>query len=268
MFILASNRTKIMFNLELFDIKLETEFIGRNFVYINEISSTNSELLSGKSGFNKSGTVLFAEKQHSGKGRKDRVWYSEKEKNLTFSVLLNDSHYTACNINLINLAASLSVASSVENLFQLQTELKWPNDVLIKKKKLSGILLQTSSHGKKVEKIVTGIGVNVNQILFQGKYQVPPTSIKLETGKEMERENLLAEILNNFENNLFEIVRKPKSILNEWKSKCNMIGDKITITEGEKIKQGIFDDIDENGFILLKRNGKLETVHTGDVSIS
>ena len=79
-----------MFNFETFDIKLETDFIGRKFFHFNEIPSTNSELLSNKTEYTKSGTVLFAEKQIEGKGRKDRIWYSSKEQNLTFSILLID----------------------------------------------------------------------------------------------------------------------------------------------------------------------------------
>ena len=95
-----------MFELENFDIKLETEFIGRNFIYCDEIESTNTELLAGKQQYKKTGTVMLAEKQLAGKGRKDRTWHSARGLNLTFSILLMKDVVSGININHLNLAAS------------------------------------------------------------------------------------------------------------------------------------------------------------------
>ncbi len=255
-----------MFKLENFDIKLETEFIGRNFIYCDEIESTNSELLAGKQQYKKTGTVLLAEKQLAGKGRKNRTWQSARGLNLTFSVLLMKDVIAGININHLNLAASLAVASAIENLYQLKTELKWPNDVLIDKKKVAGILTETSIKGTKIERVVIGFGINLNQLVFQDDFNIPPTSLKLELGINIDRENLLAEVLNIFEELLIKLEEKPESILAEWRAKCQMIGDKITITENDKIKSGIFYDIDDNGYLLLKRNDAIEKIHFGDVS--
>ena len=255
-----------MFELENFDIKLETEFIGRNFIYCDEIESTNTELLAGKQQYKKTGTVMLAEKQLAGKGRKDRTWHSARGLNLTFSILLMKDVVSGINVNHLNLAASLAVASAIENLYQLKTELKWPNDVLIDKKKVCGILTETTIKGTKVERVVVGFGINLNQIVFQGDFNFPPTSLKLELGINIERENTLAEILNIFEALLLGLESKPKAILNEWRSKCQMIGDKITITENDEVKSGIFHDIDENGYLLLKRKDIIEKIHFGDVS--
>jgi len=255
-----------MFELENFDIKLETDFIGRNFIYCDEIESTNTELLAGKQQYKKTGTVLLAEKQLAGKGRKDRTWQSARGLNLTFSILLMKDVLSGINVNHLNLAASLAVASAIENLYQLKTELKWPNDVLIDKKKVSGILTETSIKGTKIERVVIGIGINLNQIVFQGEFNFPPTSLKLELGNNIERETILAEILNIFEGLLLELESKPQVILNEWRAKCQMIGDKITITENDEVKSGIFYDIDENGYLLLKRKDSIEKIHFGDVS--
>jgi len=82
--------------------------------------------------------------------------------------------------------------------------------------------------------------------------------LKLELGNNIERETILAEILNIFEGLLLELESKPQVILNEWRAKCQMIGDKITITENDEVKSGIFYDIDENGYLLLKRKIQLK----------
>ena len=256
-----------MFNLELFDIKLETEVIGRNFVYCDEIESTNSELITGKKLYKKNGTVILAEKQHSGKGRKERIWHSAKGLNLTFSILLTSESLAELNISHLNFAASLAVAEAIENLHQLKTELKWPNDVLINKKKVAGVLGETSIKGKNVERVILGIGINLNQIAFHGDFNFPPTSLKLELGTDINRENMLAEILNIFEALISELGKKPNDVLNDWRNKCKMIGDKITISENNDVKSGIFHDIDENGYLLLKKNNVIEKIHFGDVSL-
>jgi len=256
-----------MFNFESFDIKLETEFVGRNFIYCDEIDSTNSELLANRQQYKKSGTVLLAEKQLKGKGRKDRTWQSAKGLNLTFSILLAKDIVSDLNINQLNLAASLTVALAIENLYQLRTELKWPNDVLINGKKIAGILIETTFKGSKIERVVIGFGINLNQIVFQGDFNYPPTSLKLECDVNIARELILAEVLNTFEELLMKLQTESGSILEDWRIKCKMIGDKITITDGDKSISGTFYDIDDNGYLLLKRNEMIEKIHFGDVSL-
>lgn len=256
-----------MFNIEAFDIKLNTEFIGRNFIYADEVVSTNTLLLDKKNNYNSNGTVLLAEKQTKGRGRKDRVWYSAPESNLTFSILLTKDRLLFNSINFLNFAASLSVATAIENLYQLKTSLKWPNDVLINSKKTSGILIESISQGSKIERVVIGIGVNVNQNSFQGTFNYPPTSIRNELGHNVDREKLMAEILNNFETLIEKIKVDKKELLKDWKLRCDMIGEKISIMENDKEIFGIFDDIDDEGFLLLKTKDKIEKIHFGDVTL-
>ncbi len=256
-----------MFNIEVFDLKLNTDFIGRNFVYAEEVSSTNSFLLDKNSNYNQSGTVVLAEKQSAGRGRMDRVWYSQKDQNLTFSILLKGNKKFNQKINFINFAATLAIAISIENLYQLRTELKWPNDVLISGKKVSGILIESTSSGSKIEHIVIGIGINVNQPIFQGKFNITPTSIRNEINDMVDRERFLAEVLNNFEELLNKAIENGNFILREWRERCKMIGERITVTDGTNVQYGIFEDIDESGFLLLKSKDKMQKIHFGDVSI-
>lgn len=254
-----------MFNIEDFDIKLDTNYIGRNFIYCDEVDSTNSVLLSSKE-FNQNGTVLLAEHQTEGRGRRNREWLSSPGLNLTFSILLKGDFDTQ-NVNLINLGTAVSVAQAIENLYQLNVELKWPNDILITKKKIAGILLESTSKGNKISKLVIGIGINVNQPNFPGKFDIPPTSVRKEFHDQANREKLLSEILNNFEDMLTLLKKDEKKILNDWRGRCKMMGEKVKIIEEEKVKHGIFEDIDSDGFMILKIGDKKEKIHHGDVSI-
>ena len=256
-----------MFNFDLFDIKLETNTIGRNFIYLDEVDSTNSFLLDKINNICDDGSVVLTEKQTKGRGRKNRVWYSEKGLNLNFSILITNKYFFGKYFNLLNLGVSLAVANSIEKLFFVKTNVKWPNDVLINGKKTAGILLEANSQGSKIERLVIGIGVNVNQRSFNGDFNFLPTSIKIETKGNIEREKLLAEILNNFENMLLKIISKPKSILEDWRNKCSSIGKRITVDQDEKILTGIFENIDDNGFLLLRIKDKIKKIHFGDVRI-
>lgn len=254
-----------LFNIEAFDIKLDTEFLASNFVYCHEIDSTNDFLMKNNE-YKEHGTVLFAEFQTEGKGRKDREWYSNKGQNLTFSILLN-KNLKADKLNFYNFGAALAVGNAIENLFQLPVEMKWPNDVLISGRKVAGILCESVSHGDSIKKLVIGIGVNINQPHFQGRYPIQPTSIKIEFKREVSRERFLSEFLNNFENMIKRINEDPQKVLNSWKERCKMIGGKIRIMTDDKEEYGIFDDVDENGYLLLKQGAKIKKIHNGDIRL-
>lgn len=254
-----------MFNIEQFDIQLETEILGRNFLYFEEIDSTNTYLLTTREKL-KNGTVVLAEMQLHGKGRRNRNWESMIEQSLTFSVLLNDE-LESQQTNLINLATSLSVAQALENLYQLNVELKWPNDILVNRKKIAGILLESSSKGSKLEKMILGIGLNVNQPNFKGKFQVPPTSVRMELKKTVSREKLLSETLNLLEDNLITLDKNQNKILNNWRHRCKLIGEKVKIIDEKSERYGVFEDIDDDGYMLLKIRNTIEKIHFGDVSL-
>jgi BirA family biotin operon repressor/biotin-[acetyl-CoA-carboxylase] ligase len=213
------------------------------------------------------GTVVLAEKQRKGRGRLERAWESAKGLDLTFSILVNDRYCLKAAPAAVNFGTAVAVANAISSLFQLQTRVKWPNDVLINKKKVAGILIETSLIGNSLKKYVIGIGINVNQNNFQGDYRVQPTSIALEFGETVEREKLLAGFLNAEE--MFELANtNPGKVFDEWREKCDMIGDRITIDQNGKLVSGIFDDVDELGNILLTTSAGIQKISSGDLLIS
>jgi BirA family biotin operon repressor/biotin-[acetyl-CoA-carboxylase] ligase len=253
-----------LFNIEEFDIKLDTEIIGRNFIYFDEVDSTNSYLLNSKE--SKLGTVVLSEYQSKGRGRKQRNWIAVKDQALTFSILLN-SEIELKNINVLSLGSAVALVQALENLHQLKVNVKWPNDVLVEDKKIAGILIESSSKGSKLDKIVVGIGINVNQPNFTGVYNIRPTSIRIEHKKPVSREKILSEFLNRFEEMLIDLGNNKEKILNDWRSRSRLLGEKVLITENDIEKFGLFEDIDDNGFLLLRTKDGLETIQVGDVSI-
>jgi BirA family biotin operon repressor/biotin-[acetyl-CoA-carboxylase] ligase len=256
-----------LFQIEQFDIKLDTDIIGRNFIYCDEIDSTNNYLNEPRTSKHPNGTVILAEYQTKGKGRQNREWQSQKGQNLTFSILINDHEFLPKNLNIINLSAALAVALTIEQHHGLKATLKWPNDVLINSKKTAGILLESVYEGLKPKRLIIGIGINVNQVMFSNKFNLPATSLKTEVGKIVNREIFLAEYLNTLEGILRKTIKNSKSVLEEWRLHCDMIGKRVTLAENDSIRDGIFEDINDEGFLLLKVKNKTEAIHFGDVSI-
>jgi len=264
---MKQQKPEILFDLKKFDIRLETEWLGRSFLYLDEVESTNTFLMTKENEIDLNGTVFLAEKQTAGKGRLDRQWYSSKAMNLTFSFLVTDRAILSKPLIPINFALALSVAETIESLYQIKTNVKWPNDVLVGGKKIAGILLESTSSGSKINRLVAGIGVNVNQIHFQGSYMLAPTSIVNESGAEAEREKLLAELLNNIEDIINIAIKQPSIIFNRWRERCRAIGDKIIVSRDGKELHGVFDDIDNEGNLLLRQEDTILKIQYGDVSI-
>jgi BirA family biotin operon repressor/biotin-[acetyl-CoA-carboxylase] ligase len=119
-----------------------------------------------------------------------------------------------------------------------------------------------------MENIIVGIGINVNQPNFTGKFNIRPTSVRMELKKSVSRERLLSEYLNHFESMLEDWATNPPKLINDWKSRSRFLGEKITIKDGDEELYGVFEDVDENGYLILKTKDELRTIHSGDVTIN
>jgi BirA family biotin operon repressor/biotin-[acetyl-CoA-carboxylase] ligase len=186
-----------LFNPELFEKHLATSWLGRSFYFFEELPSTNSyaKQLNGEN--SQHGALVLTDSQTGGRGQYDRIWKAEPEKNLTFSLVFEPQK--AERFTLLTLACALAVSEIVNACTEVDTKLKWPNDILCNKKKLCGILTETQFSGNKLERVVVGLGLNVNQVSFEGELAKQATSLKMECGKEFAREKVLADILQKIE---------------------------------------------------------------------
>jgi BirA family biotin operon repressor/biotin-[acetyl-CoA-carboxylase] ligase len=199
-------------------------------LYLKETESTNlvaSELLSKINPPN--GFLIITDYQTAGKGQYGRVWQSEKDKNLLFSLILNQLNLQANQLFRLHLSTSLSIIRTLDGLGISQLKIKWPNDIYRNDRKLAGILIQNQLKGSLVEHSVIGIGMNVNQSQFPAELNA--TSILLETGIEFERE----KILENIRNQILEIMyMSPEnawdSLMNEYNSNLYLKNERIVLT--------------------------------------
>jgi len=246
-----------------FEVKkhLKTKYIGNSYIYLEECVSTNLYLKKNKKLPN--GTVAVAEKQSAGRGRKGRQWVSPKYKGIYFSLLLKKS-INITDLPIFSLIFPLAVMDVLRIYTNKKVYIKWPNDVYIENKKISGILLETEIEGNDINSLVVGIGININTSKEElGELTDRATSLFIEEGKIFNRSKILAEILNQLETNIENfskrevIERVNKNLL--WKNENVKILD--TDIEGRLL------GIDQMGGLVIETDKGQKTVYNGDLSL-
>lgn len=205
------------------------------------------------------GTIVIAECQTHGRGRLGRGWFSPKGG--IYLTLILKPEISPAYAPRINLMASIAVARAIRNLFGLKAELKWPNDVLIKGKKVCGILAEMEAETDVVKFVNVGIGINANTAVSQ--HEKRATSLKEELGKEVSRKEFLNSVLKEI--NRQQVLLTKGDLLEEWRDLSATLGRDVRIVApgGEIIGQAI--DIDTNGALILKADdGSLNTAIAGD----
>ena len=249
--------------------KLQTRFIGKTIHCFSEVASTNDLAKEMAAIGAKEGTVIIAETQTSGKGRLGRKWTSPKG-GIWLSTILRPK-LSAKDIPKITLMTSLAVAKAISQLFNLKTEVKWPNDVLINAKKVCGILTEANTRGDITNFVVVGIGINANIEYASLPKQVRKnaTSLKHELKREIDREQFLRVLLEKMEHYYVMLINgKFNPVLKEWKSLCGFLGSYVEVTSWEEKIEGWAIDVDENGALIIKlHDGTLRKVLSGDVSL-
>ncbi len=248
---------------------LITTTFGKVVFHFDTIDSTNIFAKTLSKYEAPHGSIIFAEEQTNGRGRLQRNWISPKGKNLLFSIVL----YPDFNVekrSLLPFAGSLAVADAIEIVTGLSSTCKWPNDVLVNGKKVCGMLLESSTGNTSLEKIILGIGVNVNQEEFPDDLKFKATSLKIESGVDVDRVVLLHKVLEELENRYEQLAHFPSSqLLNDWKMKALLFGKKITVLESEFSFVATAIDVAEDGSLIIQtEDGQKRNVFAGDVSLA
>lgn len=189
-----------MFNSDYYNTLLCTRWLSQNLLILSEVDSTNSYLKS-KPEQPIDGLVVLAESQKQGRGQSNRIWISDPGQNLTFSFYFNP--LSPKRLHTLTVIIAHSCVEALSKITGKQIKIKWPNDLIFDGRKVGGILVESELKGNVVEKLIIGIGINVNQIAFDPG--IPnPTSLKLLMGKDddLSREEVLANLCNTLETDL------------------------------------------------------------------
>ena len=195
----------------------ESLFVGKNILTYSKLDSTNnyaSQLL--RQSVISEGDVVVALDQTEGRGQRGNTWITEPGKNLTFSIVFTPKFLSPKQQFYLNKAVSLAIVDLLNDVLAINTCVKWPNDIYVGNDKICGILIESGISEHFITSSVVGIGLNVNQSVFEGLNNT--TSIKNLIGKEVELENLLKLLLINLERNYLKLKQNCKSFDREYLS--------------------------------------------------
>lgn len=266
-FTLLKNKPDIMNEMQIRE-HLHAKWIGNTIIYEEKMDSTNirAKRLGEQNAEN--GTVIVTQYQTAGRGRRGNTWISPVG-NCYFSLLLRPE-ILAERASMLTLVTALALAKTIRQVTDLETMIKWPNDIVVNSKKLCGILTESSTDLANIHYVVVGIGINCNQTEFSKEIAEMATSVRLETGKEVNRSKLLGTFLSMFET-YYETFLETEDLSKMLEDYNNLLvnrGREVKIIEKEKERILTAVGIDENGGLLVEdKQGKQETIISGEVSV-
>lgn len=244
-----------------FDVDAVSQALpGRFLLWLEQTDSTMRDAARLADAGCPHGAVVGAEHQTAGQGRHGRSWHSEPGAGLYFSVVLRLGLPNE-NLPIVTLASGLAVAEALAQFSGLAVDLRWPNDVLVGQKKISGILLQQQQ-----EALICGIGINVNQAGFPPEIRHLATSLLLETGRIFPREPLLAAALQSLDRHLEVLQQQGRTAILRLFARASsyVSGRRVVVEQGDQIVRGVTEGLDEDGFLILRRDdGKRELILAG-----
>jgi len=244
--------------------KLTTKFVGRNFFYYPSVTTTMDVARKAAKEGASEGTVVVAEEQTTGRARLGRTWINPPGV-VAVSIILRPEMSQLIRLTMV---AALATSRCIEKATGLKTTIKWPNDVLIRGKKVSGILTESALRGQSVDWAVIGIGINVN--FDPGAYAEIAdiaTSLSVELGREVSQLNVLVHLLMETEQ-LYLALRKGEPVCQEWREKLETLGKVVHVKTGTEVEKGLAESVDEDGALLLRRSdGTLVRIVAGEVTL-
>ncbi|MGA3164374.1 MAG: biotin--[acetyl-CoA-carboxylase] ligase [Verrucomicrobiota bacterium] len=248
----------------------KTKIIGRDVRVFEQTTSTNDVIEKLARDGVKEGVVVFAESQTKGRGRLGRKWLSPAHKGLWFSLLLRPD-LRPQEATQLTVASATALRRAIHSETGLNPEIKWPNDILVRGKKVAGILTEMSAELDRVQHVILGIGVNVNTGAgeFQPELRKLATSLKIESGRAISRADLATTILYELDRNYARVCAGGFAVLaDEWEAHCTTIGRNVTIQVGERRLRGRAESLSDEGALLLRtEHGHLESIIGGDVTL-
>lgn len=248
---------------------LTTKIFGKKVYSYRKVGSTN--LLGFRLAENEAeeGTVIVADEQSKGKGRMGRSWYSPPGLGIWMSLILRPD-IPPFKAPGLSICAGLALAQAILEMTGIEAKIKWPNDCLISGKKVGGILLELSAELDRINFVIVGIGVNVNHSPkdFPKNLTQTATSIKIKLGKKISRLALLTSFLEKFEKIYSDFKKNGLSPQREMiKSFSSLLGKKVSLKFGKEKIEGVAENIDENGSLVVKTKKGKKVVTAGEVTV-
>ncbi|KAF0818781.1 Biotin operon repressor [Bacillus sp. ZZV12-4809] len=249
---------------------LQTETLGRQIHHEESVDSTQK--IAHRLAYEgaQEGTIVIAEEQLSGRGRMDRRWHSPKSTGIWMSVILRPN-IPPPKAPQLTLITAVAVVQAIEELTDLSPQIKWPNDILMNGKKVTGILTELQADADRIISIIIGIGINVNQQLddYPDELKEVATSLSIEKGEKLSRAELIKILLGKLEN-LYKLYLEkgfyPIKLL--WESYAVSIGKNLTARTITGSIYGKALGITDDGVLMIEdSSGKVHHVYSADIEL-
>lgn len=258
-----------MYNKRELEQGLKTKTMGQSIYFYEETDTTNNRARELALEGAPEGTLVVAEKQTAGRGRRGKVWESPLGTGIWMSLVLRPQIMPA-EASVLTLLCGLATAEAIEAETALSAGIKWPNDILINGKKAVGILTEMDCEMSEVHFVIPGIGINVNTASFPPEIADIATSLYLECGKTVSRRRLVHKVLERLEEHYETFLRTGSftAMLEDYRKHCITLGKEVHVLGREPFFAEALD-ITPEGELLVRRadNGKEEVVFSGEVSI-
>jgi BirA family biotin operon repressor/biotin-[acetyl-CoA-carboxylase] ligase len=247
---------------------LKTKWVGKKIHHFHSLDSTNSKAYQLALNGAEEGEVVIAESQEKGRGRLGRQWFSPPFLNLYLSVILRPK-IPPHQASLITLMAAVATADAIQKFSGLLPLIKWPNDILLRDRKVAGLLNEIHSEMDRIHFVILGMGVNLNmdEQMFQKEIRTVATSLKNEMGETISRKAFLQFLLLELERWYTIFLREGSAvILKAWRDRAHIQGRWVKVTSFKESVVGIAMDVDSDGALILETtDGKRKRVVAGDI---
>lgn len=249
--------------------RLRTARLGRALYHFYSIDSTNEFALRliGHGRAVADGTLILAESQTAGRGRMGRTWHSEPESGLYLSLVLRPA-ISPGFAPLLTLGCAVALHNAIEKHTHLDVDIKWPNDLLVGRKKVAGILAEIQADLDRIHFLVIGLGLNVNHSQMPEDLAERATSLRMVSGHPHSRLDILLEFLDQFEA-LLERFREdgPGFVVSEWTGHSTFAnGRHVEIADGLRTIEGVTRGLNSSGALRVEiPSGRVEELYSGEV---
>lgn len=248
---------------------MESKWMGRKVLFLEETDSTNTEGRRQAEKGAADGTLVVAERQSAGKGRRGRNWSSPAGSGIWMSLILKPDLEPSC-APMLTLLAGLAVSLGIEDFCGIKSQIKWPNDLTLSGKKICGILTEMSADMEMIRYVVVGIGINVNTEEFPEEIGETATSLLIEGGQRLKRGGMIACIMKRMEEyyERFLVTSDLSCIGKEYEERLVNLDRQVLVLAPKGQYQGICRGINSNGELLVEReDGTVTQVMSGEVSV-
>ncbi len=250
--------------------RLETTWAGCELHYFDETGSTNIDAKNLAEQGAPHGTLVVADTQTNGRGRRGHTWQSPSGSTIAMSLVMRPT-FSPEKASMLTLVMGLAVADAIAEVSGLQTQIKWPNDAVINRKKVTGILTEMSAEPGYIQYVVIGIGINVNSAIeeFPEEIRDMATSMKLECGREISRAEVIAAAMKYFERYeaIFEKTLDLSGLQEHYQELLVNMDAQVKVLDPKGAYEGISRGIDAEGNLLVEACGELRKVNAGEVSV-